>query len=565
MSGPSNAEVAASPDGVEPMDADADGPAPSGAPAAAPAADALPPALDISNATTQQQMLEQQLAAVKKLHDIYSVEYFALLEELRAKHHEFVLKKDHTVWPDGNAPSHNRAATEAAQQVPGLSGIREYLMLVQQRQQQLAAAAAQAAPSNAAASPAPAAAAPSSQAPEQQPASSSAAAGAPAAPGPQQAAGELPNTPTAAAPNAAAGATTASNAAATGAKNAGPAQPNLTLPSQSSESMHGPSGSAASDSHAPAVSFNSWAAANAAAAKPATSTPQSRSTKPPGLPKPQLSAIRESPSGTTPERTADGPYAATHAETEAVAVAAGAGVASTGRSSSAPPAQSASAAETSAGPPPAAPPLPPLQRPAPPQPHDATWPYGDAVLGYGVGAAPLPAFRPAEDAVLQLQGDCLVPPAEQLAAWRQRFADAAPKVMQLEYLASAGVVQQMEAMEALACLCSKLGVYYLRRPVVVFGRSTDTKGDVDIDLSQEGASQKVSRRQGCISLQPDGAFRLCNTGRREVHVNGALLQQFETVQLPHLSVIEAGGVTLLFMVNPVAVSRVQQRTLKMVM
>lgn len=197
--------------------------------------------------------------------------------------------------------------------------------------------------------------------------------------------------------------------------------------------------------------------------------------------------------------------------------------------------------------------------------------YGTADAGAGAAAAPgqspplPPSFAQAEAAILRLQGDMLLAAPEQRAAWQQRFTATMPQALALEYLASGEAVRQMEEKQALGCLAVRSGRYYLYRTVTVFGRATDSKGDVDIDLSREGPVQKVSRRQGCITLKPDGTFALCNTGRREVYVNGVLLQQFETVALPHLSLIEMAGAQLLFMVNPVAVNRVQQRSARLVM
>ncbi len=105
---------------------------------------------------------------------------------------------------------------------------------------------------------------------------------------------------------------------------------------------------------------------------------------------------------------------------------------------------------------------------------------------------------------------------------------------------------------ALACLAGRAAKYYLRTAAVTLGRTTDSKGDVDVDLTGEeqqhqqqqaaagtggvggeqgeqagstgppggaGASQ-VSRRQALIRLGADGVFRLTNMGRQVVLVNG---------------------------------------------
>jgi hypothetical protein len=201
---------------------------------------------------------------------------------------------------------------------------------------------------------------------------------------------------------------------------------------------------------------------------------------------------------------------------------------------------------------------------------------------------------------------------------------------------------------ALACLCGRAGRYLIRRAAASIGRSTDSKGDVDVDLAREGPACKVSRLQAQLLLGPDGAFALTNVGRRAVIVNGALvrgrcrrrllcsvpckgwqedwaagavrrlvqaaaaadwagaallgtaavcsapahvhahntrhwpappsrlavasfppsrcqLERGQVAPLPHLSLLEVGGVQLLFMVNALAVQRAVARARHLVM
>ena len=122
---------------------------------------------------------------------------------------------------------------------------------------------------------------------------------------------------------------------------------------------------------------------------------------------------------------------------------------------------------------------------------------------------------------------------------------------------------------------------------------------VDIDVSLEGDARKVSRRAASIVLHADGAFSLRCLGRRSVSVSpypchwaarGELMVQAElqttrlstfdprcapflqvrvngreilpgsSAPLPHLSLLEAGRVRLLFAVNPGAVRRIVRRS-----
>lgn len=111
---------------------------------------------------------------------------------------------------------------------------------------------------------------------------------------------------------------------------------------------------------------------------------------------------------------------------------------------------------------------------------------------------------------------------------------------------------------ALACICGSSGRWIIRRTAVTIGRSSDTKGDVDVDLTKAttaapantasaglgsstpgvaatgggfaniataaetalGDARKVSRLQAQLSLELDGSWSLQNTGRAGVVVNG---------------------------------------------
>ncbi|GLC45367.1 Microspherule protein 1 [Pleodorina starrii] len=55
----------------------------------------------------------------------------------------------------------------------------------------------------------------------------------------------------------------------------------------------------------------------------------------------------------------------------------------------------------------------------------------------------------------------------------------------LEATCSAVAQEDMEAQGAIACLAGRTAKYYLRSTVVTLGRTTDSKGDVDLDLTLE--------------------------------------------------------------------------------
>ncbi|KAF5840948.1 hypothetical protein DUNSADRAFT_14972 [Dunaliella salina] len=153
----------------------------------------------------------------------------------------------------------------------------------------------------------------------------------------------------------------------------------------------------------------------------------------------------------------------------------------------------------------------------------------------------------------------VVASAEELGAWRARFVDVLPRIAQLEAAASATTEQELDVEGALACLAGRTGRYLVKRTTVLLGRSTEAKGEVDVDLSCEG-SCKVSRRQAYLTLEADGRFKITNAGQRLIVVDGKQVQQFESAGVDHLSLIEVGDVPLLLLVNKAAVQRIQRRT-----
>jgi hypothetical protein len=88
---------------------------------------------------------------------------------------------------------------------------------------------------------------------------------------------------------------------------------------------------------------------------------------------------------------------------------------------------------------------------------------------------------------------------------------------------------------------------------------------VDVDLSQEGDAGQVSRQQAQLSLAESGCWRIRVVGRQCMAVDGRALQQGETAELQHLSLIEVGRLQLLFLLNPVAVRRMMGRAAQVVL
>merc|ERR1711871_986677 len=72
---------------------------------------------------------------------------------------------------------------------------------------------------------------------------------------------------------------------------------------------------------------------------------------------------------------------------------------------------------------------------------------------------------------------------------------------------------------ALAWLRGRHVLFVMRSKKVVVGRETECNR-VDMDLSQEGFANRVSRRHAVISLKRNCEFYILNTGMRAFDVNG---------------------------------------------
>lgn len=89
-----------------------------------------------------------------------------------------------------------------------------------------------------------------------------------------------------------------------------------------------------------------------------------------------------------------------------------------------------------------------------------------------------------------------------------------------------------------------------------FARLTlQAAAQVDIDLAQERPGTRVSRLQCLLEMDLSFGFLLRNIGRQTVSVNNVEVATGMKTKVPHLSVIEIGGVQLLFLLNLNAMQR----------
>lgn len=187
----------------------------------------------------------------------------------------------------------------------------------------------------------------------------------------------------------------------------------------------------------------------------------------------------------------------------------------------------------------------------------------------GGAQAPLPSPSDLEDFVF-----CL--PLEDTAGMealkarvvnaRQTYLASMESLSRLESAASASTSRDLDAHGAVAALCGRSTRYLLRRTAVMLGRASAAgQGAVDVDLSPEGADavRAISRQQAQLFLDADGSFKVRCLGRREMSVNGQAVAQGQVAELPHLSLLRVGPVTLMFVVNMGALERLQRRSAAM--
>ncbi|KAH8298629.1 hypothetical protein KR018_003283, partial [Drosophila ironensis] len=115
--------------------------------------------------------------------------------------------------------------------------------------------------------------------------------------------------------------------------------------------------------------------------------------------------------------------------------------------------------------------------------------------------------------------------------------------------------------QTLACLCGRHVRYLMRSKEITFGR--DAKDCVvDVDLSLEGPSAKISRRQGTIKLRSNGDFFIANEGKRAVFIDGAPLLPANKARLAHNCTVEISGLRFTFLVNYELINAIRQESAK---
>lgn len=112
--------------------------------------------------------------------------------------------------------------------------------------------------------------------------------------------------------------------------------------------------------------------------------------------------------------------------------------------------------------------------------------------------------------------------------------------------------------KTLAVLKGRIVRYLIQSREVTFGRSAKDN-NVDIDLSLEGPSWKISRRQGVIKMDANGDFYVINEGKKPMFIDGKPVLTGNKYKLSNNSVIEIAVLRFVFIVNLEAIAALRSK------
>ncbi|KAI6182474.1 FHA domain-containing protein [Aphelenchoides bicaudatus] len=102
--------------------------------------------------------------------------------------------------------------------------------------------------------------------------------------------------------------------------------------------------------------------------------------------------------------------------------------------------------------------------------------------------------------------------------------------------------------DTMAVLKGRCVSFDIRKDRVLIGRSTQ-KHKVDVNLSYEGPTASISRRQGLLRIEPTGRCFLYNLGEANVFIDRRPIRKNSRGELHTNSIIEIGSIRLLFARN----------------
>ncbi|XP_070502054.1 microspherule protein 1 [Chironomus tepperi] len=116
--------------------------------------------------------------------------------------------------------------------------------------------------------------------------------------------------------------------------------------------------------------------------------------------------------------------------------------------------------------------------------------------------------------------------------------------------------------QTLAILRGRAVRYLMRSREITVGRNSKDFV-VDVNLSLEGPSHKVSRKQGTIKMRNNGDFFLVNEGKRPIFVDGVPIITGNKIKLHNNNVIEISGLRFIFLINQDLVQAIRLESAKL--
>lgn len=102
--------------------------------------------------------------------------------------------------------------------------------------------------------------------------------------------------------------------------------------------------------------------------------------------------------------------------------------------------------------------------------------------------------------------------------------------------------------DTIAVLKGRCVSFDIRKSRVLIGRATQKHG-IDVNLSYEGPTASISRRQCLLKIESSGRSFLYTIGNASVYVDRRLVRKNSHTELHHNSMIEIGPIRLLFAKN----------------
>ncbi|CAK7312873.1 Microspherule protein 1 [Vulpes lagopus] len=115
--------------------------------------------------------------------------------------------------------------------------------------------------------------------------------------------------------------------------------------------------------------------------------------------------------------------------------------------------------------------------------------------------------------------------------------------------------------QMLAVLQGHMVQYLMHSQEITLGRATKDN-QIDVDLSLEGPSWKISQKQGVIKLKNNGDFFIANEGQRPIYIDGQRVPCGSKWRFSNNSVVEIVNLRFIFLINQDLIALIQAKAAK---